>query len=105
MQPLHHRQLDALAGAQVLVGARQPRLGGHDRNVHERERQLPLGNEVADRLHLQSGRVPGLEEPQPGGILDSEPSRELLVLQRSGLHGRRDEGQLDLGQPSQGISR
>jgi hypothetical protein len=105
MEPLHHRQVDALLGAELLVGAGQLGLGGHDGNVHEGERQLPLGDEVADRLHRQAGGVPGPEEPQPGGVLDSEPSGWLLVLQRSGLHGPLDEGWLDLGQPSQVTSR
>ena len=35
MQPSHRRQLDALLGAELLVGAGQPRLGGHDWDVHE----------------------------------------------------------------------
>jgi hypothetical protein len=42
---------------ELLVGARQPWLGGHDRNVHEGERQVTPGDEVADRLHCQAGGV------------------------------------------------
>jgi hypothetical protein len=46
MQPLYPRQVDALLGAELLVRARQPRLGGHGGHVHEGERQLPPCDEV-----------------------------------------------------------
>ena len=53
----------------------------------------------------QAGGVPGLEEPQPGGILDREPPGRLPRRQCSGLDGTLDEGRLGLGQPSQLLSR
>jgi hypothetical protein len=48
-------------------------------------------------LDLQAGGVPGLEEPQPGGILDREPAGRLPLPQRSRPDGALDEGRLDLG--------
>jgi hypothetical protein len=105
MQLLHRRQLDAALGAEVLVGAGQPRLGAHRGSVHEGERQLAPGDQLADRLDREAGGVPGLEEPQPGGILDREPANRLPLLECSPPESALHEGRVDLGQPSQLISR